>query len=137
MSELKYQLMLNKDRSWVPCYRKSEADKVIAEKDKEIVELKKSIEKLLKSKTEQVIDEVIKKCLIYGEGFIPVEHAMRLVSELRHTNYNRCLAMARWCESEMNYWYDSTKLEQRPRFKFYEKWYKRWQELAEKFKEAK
>ena len=30
MSELKYQLMLNKDMSWVPCYLKSEADKVIA-----------------------------------------------------------------------------------------------------------
>lgn len=30
MSVLKYQLMLNKDMSWVPCYLKSEADKVIA-----------------------------------------------------------------------------------------------------------
>ena len=30
MSELKHQLMLNKDMSWVPCYLKSEADKVIA-----------------------------------------------------------------------------------------------------------
>lgn len=39
MSELKYQLMLNKERSWVPCYLKSEADKAIAEKDKEIARL--------------------------------------------------------------------------------------------------
>ena len=31
MSELKYQLMLNKDMSWVPCYIKSEADKFIAD----------------------------------------------------------------------------------------------------------
>ena len=30
MSELKHKLMLNKERSWVPCYLKSEADKVIA-----------------------------------------------------------------------------------------------------------
>ena len=45
--------------------------------------------------------------------------------------------MVLWCDSEMNYWYDSTKLEQHPRFKFYEKWYKRWLELADKFKEAK
>lgn len=63
MSKLKHQLMLNKDRSWVPCYLKSEADKVIAElKDKlrhypmmiallesdkkEIAELKKEIESI-------------------------------------------------------------------------------------------
>ena len=31
MSELKYQLMLNKDMSLVPCYLKSEADKFIAD----------------------------------------------------------------------------------------------------------
>ena len=31
MSELKYQLMLNKDMSWVPCYLKSEVDKQIKE----------------------------------------------------------------------------------------------------------
>ena len=30
MSELKYQLMLNKDMSWVPCYIKSEVDAIIA-----------------------------------------------------------------------------------------------------------
>lgn len=29
--ELKHQLMLNKEMSWVPCYIKSEADTVIAE----------------------------------------------------------------------------------------------------------
>lgn len=40
MSELKHKLMLNKERSWVPCYLKSEADKVIAEKDAEIEKLK-------------------------------------------------------------------------------------------------
>ena len=64
MSELKYQLMLNKDMSWVPCYLKSEADKVIADLEEshkkevgqlliEIAELKKLVEtanKLLKPK---------------------------------------------------------------------------------------
>lgn len=40
MSELKHQLMLNKERSWVPCYLKSDADKEfkrlkLAEKFKE------------------------------------------------------------------------------------------------------
>ena len=44
MSELKYQLMLNKDMSWVPCYLKSEADKVIAELKENH---KKEVEQLL------------------------------------------------------------------------------------------
>lgn len=35
MSELKHQLMLNKDMSWVPCYLKSEVDKVIEELKRE------------------------------------------------------------------------------------------------------
>ena len=64
MSELKYQLMLNKDMSWVPCYLKSEADKFIADLEEsykmeveqllmEIAGLKKLVEtadKLLKPK---------------------------------------------------------------------------------------
>ena len=64
MSELKYQLMLNKDMSCVPCYLKSEADKVIADLEEshkkevgqllmEIAGLKKLVEtadKLLKPK---------------------------------------------------------------------------------------
>lgn len=41
MSELKYQLMLNKDMSWVPCYLKSEADKAIAELKARIAELER------------------------------------------------------------------------------------------------
>ena len=55
MSELEYQLMLNKDMSWVPCYLKSEADKFIADLEEshkmeveqllmEIVGLKKLVE---------------------------------------------------------------------------------------------
>ena len=58
-------------------------------------------------------------------------------SYIAHQKRKRCLAMAMWCDSEMNYWYDSTMREQRPRFKFYEKWHKRWIELADKFKEVK
>ena len=64
MSELKYQLMLNKDMSWVPCYLKSDVDKQIKELEEnhkkeveqllmEIVGLKKLVEtadKLIKPK---------------------------------------------------------------------------------------
>ena len=48
MSELKYQLMLNKDMSWVPCYLKSEADNVIAEYQEKILVLEMSYKKLVK-----------------------------------------------------------------------------------------
>ena len=44
MSELKYQLMLNKDMSWVSCYLKSEADKFIADLEESH---KKEVEQLL------------------------------------------------------------------------------------------
>lgn len=44
-TKLKHELMLNKDRSWVPCYNKSEADKAIAEKDAEIRRLKRVLYK--------------------------------------------------------------------------------------------
>lgn len=92
MSELKYQLMLNKDMSWVPCYIKSEADKVIAEMDK----------------------------------------------ELRHQKYKRCLDKAAKYLWKRNYWRDSI-----PAYERQHQWenmaykhYKRWLELAEKFKEV-
>ena len=94
-------------------YLKSEADKVIEEKDEIIDELKEHIDELQKA-TDSAWSKV-----------------NAIYDELCHQNYKRCLAMAMWCESEMNYWYDSTMREQCPRFKFYEKWYKRWLELAE------
>ena len=46
------------DHTLTEYYLKSEADKVIANRDYEIAELKKSIGKLLKSKTEQIMDEI-------------------------------------------------------------------------------
>ena len=63
--------------------------------------------------------------------------------ELRRHKYKRCLAMARWCESkvyhirrtplcdmsEHEYWqYEND---------FWQRWQKRWLEIAEQFKEAK
>ena len=63
MSELKYQLMLNKDMSWVPCYLKSEADKVIADSDenhkKEVGQLLMKISGL--EKLVEIADKVLKE----------------------------------------------------------------------------
>ncbi len=53
----------------------------------------------------------------------------------RH-KYKRCLAMALWCDSEANYWYDSSKVLQCWRYGHYISWFNKWSKLAEKFKEA-
>ena len=128
-------------------YLKSEADKVIANRDCKIKKLHDSLDTLLKAKTEQIIHEVIQKTLIYGEGFIRVEDAMKLIAELRHQKFKRCLAMARWCRKNDEFMQlESNRLglpqrtlflEYRRKAIWWNKWYKRWLELADKFKEAK
>lgn len=60
--------------------------------------------------------------------------------ELHRHKYKRCLAMARMCE-ERSARYDVLQerhdLDWGREIEFYYRWYKRWLELAEKFKEAK
>ena len=69
------------------------------------------------------------------------EYAMQLYNELRHQKYKRCLAMAKWCETQFAYYiascdrYDSKYVNKKAGH-FY-KWKYKWLELAEKFKEAK
>ena len=57
-------------------------------------------------------------------------------NKLMRQKYKRCLAMARLCHERSLWWYSKgygfEKYD-----KFWEKWEKRWLELAEKFKEAK
>lgn len=122
MSELKHQLMLNKDMSWVPCYLKSKADKVIEE---------------LKDKC-QMHDFFWEGCGFAKRGFknaIAVSEAFdKLEAEVCHHKFKRCLAMARWCRTS------ARCDESLGAFKYrdwYWKWFNRWLELAEKFKEAK
>ena len=109
----------------------SEKDKVIANRDYEIKELKDSLGKLLKAKTEQIMDEVMQKTLIYGDGFIPVEHAMKLVAELRHHKYMRCKAKAEACMNKR--WRTDEGFD----FSRSTRHMNKWLELAEKFKEVK
>lgn len=130
-------------------YLKSEADKVIANRDYEIENLKESISNLLKMKTEQVMDEVMEKALIYGEGFVSVEQAMKLVAELRHQKYKRCAAMARWCCDACDKWMmrkakaivlgkDGVKeyYQAKRKLFLFMRWQTRWLKIAEKIKEG-
>ena len=67
--------------------------------------------------------------------------------ELRHQKFKRCLAMAKWCgmhdeftqlESErLGLQQRTLFFEYRKKAMWWNKWCKRWLELAEKFKEAK
>ena len=64
------------------------------------------------------------------------EYAMQLYNELRHQKYKRCLAMAKWCDAQVE-WYNSLNEDYLFWLELYVKWRKRWLELAMKFKEAK
>ena len=132
MSELKHQLMLNKKMSWVPCYIKSEADKVFAELEErhkmeveqllmEIVELKEK-----RDTAEKLLNKAL-NCVSNGKN-----HIISLARKNNHSNYKRCLAMAKLC-----HWKMGVFIYKKEKSDFYHRWRKRWLELAEKFKEAK
>ena len=96
-------------------YLKSEADKVIME---------------LKADYKEACDRLQTANLIKDEQ----------LAATRHQKYKRCLAMARMCE-ERSARYDVLQerhdLDWGREIEFNYRWYKRWLELAEKFKEAK
>lgn len=54
--------------------------------------------------------------------------------ESLHHKFKRCLAMARWCGSEV---FVSDYEKDEPRMRWWIKWHTRWLKIAEKFKEAK
>jgi hypothetical protein len=133
MSELKYQLMLNKDMSWVPCYLKSEADKVIADLEeshkKEVGQLLIEIAELEKEK-EYAIEQTAE--VINGQE-----------RELQHHKYKRCLAMTERCLTEKVYWHyryndygdkGYTREYKWRKVELWRKWAMRWLAIAEKFK---
>lgn len=57
----------------------------------------------------------------------------KLNQELRHQKYKRCLAMAKWCNER---WILDYCLYELGKTRFYERWEKRWLELAEQFKDG-
>ena len=61
---------------------------------------------------------------------------------IAHQKYKRCLAMAKWCESEENRLeaispiFDTDKEYWEYNSDYWGKWHNRWLEIAEKFKEG-
>lgn len=131
MSKLKYQLMLNKDMSWVPCYIKSEVDKVIA-----------NLEESHKMEVEQLLMEIVglKKKIneeqteleLWRDGSIISEAHQKELDGKSHSDYKRCVAMAKWCDAEF---YKLRRSVQKDAF--WLRWNERWLALADEFKEAK
>lgn len=52
----------------------------------------------------------------------------QLRKQLRHSNHKRCLAMKQWCYDRWIRAYHSNEL---GKTRFYVRWQKRWEELAE------
>lgn len=96
-------------------YTRIDADNVIAEKDAEIAEL---IEK--------------NKRLANKDIIMASETIKDLYKELRHSNYKRCLTMAKWC-FEKSYSTTLVKYDKESGLlrNFYDWWGKRWLALAE------
>jgi hypothetical protein len=109
-------------------YPKSEADKVIAE-----------LEESHKKEVEQLLMGIVKLKADYKEACGRLQTANLIKDEqlaaTHHHKYKRCKAKADMCERKR---IDAANYRiPRGKWEFYEKWYKRWRELAEKFKEAK
>ena len=104
-------------------YLKSEADKVIAE---------------LKAQKAQAEDDCAYWKMSEGNAVAAMheteEYAMQLYNELRHQKYKRCLAIAMWCRRNRLHASVCGPVE---KIDFWEKWRKRWLELAKNFKEEK
>jgi septal ring factor EnvC (AmiA/AmiB activator) len=162
MSELKvYHHELRPDE-YAEYYLKYEADNVIADKDREIAKLKadnadlrddkESTDAILDERNAEIaklqavieerdktIDELKEKLQAEDkqiENLINSASSIMLFqdrvndnkcAELRHQKYKRCLAMARCC----NRMFSSTFGKER----YWQKWNRRWLELAEKFKD--
>ena len=100
----------------IEVYIKSEADKVIAE-----------LEESHKMEVEQLLIEIVK--LKEGAKNLILDNYLK-DKEIRRHKFKRCLAMAMWCECERIATTDYTI----EKWEFYDKWHKRWLELAERFK---
>ncbi len=113
-------------------YLKREADKVIAELEKEIDQLKDKVTELLLRDRSMAIN------------------FNNAVDALGHSKYKRCMAMAKWYKDKVDAIKNGYMIsgiadrygvmttcppECNPKFSFYEKWHKRWLELAKHYKE--
>ena len=147
-------------------YEREQVDTLISEKDWEIAELKKKlmpcingdciltcevVEKYGKENAELkkklgAVNELVKESKEWLKESQKIHNrcADGAIKKIRHNKYKRCLAMVEMCQARYDVedvkvnghcasW-DYTESEE---MKYWERWHKRWLELAEKFKEGK
>ena len=140
MSELKEYIAPTPDGTGLAYYYlKSEADKAIAEKDEEIYNIKYSRDEWAKAcnQKDKEIAELEKRIDDGDKDFEMANNQNeRLLKIVRHQKYKRCLAMAKWCDAQVE-WYNSLNEDYSFWLDLYVKWHNRWLELAERCKEAK
>lgn len=95
----------------------------------------------IKSEADNVISELKDKALqykvLYKEKCRDINNQeQHFAKQLYHNKYKRCLAMAKWCESEA-YIHEYGSEYDENLVAWFGKWYERWLKIAEKFKEAK
>ena len=113
-------------------YHADEADKVIAELQAMLEERNKQVGELKKER-----DWVAKdRAQAYNDLEKRAQLNIKQEESIRHHKYKRCLAMARWCDAQVE-WYNSLNEDYSFWLDLYVKWHNRWLELAKKFKEAK
>ena len=127
-----HYLVFTETEQYGDIYHKADADLVIAERDKVIEEqenliatLKKERDWLAKDRA-QAYDDLEKRAQLN----------IKQEESIRHQKYKRCLAMAKWCDAQVE-WYNSLNEDYSFWLDLYVKWHNRWLELAERFKEAK
>ena len=109
MNELKVYHCNEWNNEYTEFYLKSEADKMIAELNMRICDGDEDFE-------------------------IANNQINRLLKIVRHQKYKRCLAMAELCRISARY---EKSLDASKYCKWWLKWYERWMELSEQFKDAK
>lgn len=136
MEHIFHNLVIIETEEYGDVYCKTDADLVIAERDKVIEEqenliatLKKERDWLAKDRA-QAYDDLEKRAQLN----------IKQEKSIRHQKHKRCLAMARWCEANLE------KLDYKPAKDYTDKdvwriatsyytiWHKRWLQLAEQVK---
>ena len=85
----------------------------------------------LKSEVDKLIADLNMRICDGDEDFeIANNQIKRLIKLVRHQKYKRCLAMAEWCDTEVGIADTDGDYED---MQWYQKWYKRWLELAKNF----
>ena len=88
-----------------------------------------------KDEADRVIAELKERIADGDKDFEMADHQNeRLLKLVRHHKYKRCLAMARWCESEA-YIHEYGSEYDENLVAWFGKWYERWLEIAEQFKD--